>query len=303
MQTPKLTDKQRMLAADGGLLVAAILWGFSFAAMKGALDTFPTFWLLALRFNAAFIILCVFLGHKLIRESKQLFKMGIISGLLLFAGYAAQTFGLSITTSSKQAFITSIYVVFVPLFTWIITRVLPSKFHLLSAFLCCLGMWTLTSEDVSAFNVGDAFTVLCAVIFAAHVMYVGYAARIVSPVMLAVLQIGVTGILSIIFALPFSEWPGFQGTDSLYLLGFLAIFPTIVAFLLQNISQKYTSSTHAAIIISLEGVFGLFAGILLLGEPFTFQMGVGCVIIFTAVLLSELAPFIFAKEGIFDYKF
>ncbi|MCL2147628.1 MAG: DMT family transporter, partial [Synergistaceae bacterium] len=76
-----------------------------------------------------------------------------------------------------------------------------------------------------------------------------------------------------------------------------------IAFLLQNVSQKYTSSTHAAIIISTEGVFGLFAGVLMLGELFTFQMGVGCVIIFTAVLLSELAPLIFPKEGIVNYKF
>ena len=303
MKMPNITDNKRMLAADGGLLLAAIFWGVSFAAMKGALDKFPPFWLLALRFNAAFIILYIFLGHRLIKESKQLFKMGIISGLLLFAGYVAQTFGLTITTSSKQAFITSIYVVFVPLFTWIITRILPNKFHLLSAFLCCFGMWTLTSEEVSAFNLGDAFTVLCAAIFAAHVMYVGYAARIVSPVMLTVLQIGVTGILSMIFALLFSEWPGFQGINGLYEIGFLAIFPTIIAFLLQNVSQKYTSSTHAAIIISTEGVFGLFAGVLMLGELFTFQMGVGCVIIFTAVLLSELAPLIFPKEGIVNYKF
>jgi drug/metabolite transporter (DMT)-like permease len=292
-----------MLAADGGLLLAALFWGFSFAVMKEALETFPTFWLLALRFNAAFIILCVFLGHRLTRESSKLYSMGIVSGLLLFAGYGAQTFGLTITTSSKQAFITSIYVVFVPLFTWIITRVLPRKFHLLSAFLCCLGMWMLTSEDVSAFNIGDAFTILCAVIFAAHVMYVGYATRIVSPVMLAVLQIGVTGILSLIFALLFSEWPGLHGTDGLYEIGFLAIFPTIGAFMLQNISQKYTSSTHAAIIISLESVFGVFTGVLALGEPFTFQMGIGCVVIFFAVMLSELVPLIFPREACLNNKF
>jgi drug/metabolite transporter (DMT)-like permease len=292
-----------MLAADGGLLLAAFFWGLSFAVMKGALETFPTFWLLALRFNAAFIILCVFLGHRFKGESKKLFSMGLISGVLLFAGYAAQTYGLTLTTSSKQAFITSIYVVFVPLFTWIITRVLPSRFCLLSAFLCCLGMWVLTSEDVSAFNLGDAFTVLCAVIFAAHVMFVGYATRIVSPIMLATIQIGVTRILSLIFAPFFSEWPGFRGTDGLYEIGFLVIFSTIGAFLLQNISQKYTSSTHAAIIISLEGVFGVFIGVLFLGEPFTFQMGVGCVIIFIAVLLAELAPFIFPGEHSVNNKF
>jgi drug/metabolite transporter (DMT)-like permease len=284
-----------MLAADGGLLLAAFFWGFSFAAMKEALDTFPTFWLLALRFNAAFIILCVIFWRRLIGESKKLFTMGTISGLLLFAGYAAQTFGLSITTASKQAFITSIYVVFVPLFTWMITRVLPSRYCLLSALLCCIGMWVLTSEDVSAFNIGDAFTVLCAVIFAAHVMYIGYATRIVSPVMIAIIQIGVTGVLSLIAAPFFSEWPGFRGTDGLYEIGFLVIFSTIGAFMLQNISQKYTSSTHAAILISLEGVFGVFTGVLLLGEPFTFRMSIGCVIIFCAVLLSELAPFIFPQ--------
>lgn len=295
LNTSGLTSRQRMLAADGGLLLAAFFWGFSFAAMKEALETFPTFWLLALRFNAAFIILCVLFGRRFKGESKRLYSMGMISGILLFAGYAAQTFGLTLTTSSKQAFITSIYVVFVPLFTWVITRILPGKYCFVSALLCCAGMWVLTSEDVSAFNIGDAFTVLCAVIFAAHVMYIGYATRIASPVLLAILQIGVTGILSLVVAPFFSEWPGFHGSDGLYEIGFLVVFSTIGAFLLQNISQKYTSSTHAAILISLEGVFGVFTGVLLLGEPFTFRMFVGCVIIFFAVLLSELAPFIFQK--------
>jgi len=285
-----------MLAADGGLLLAAFFWGFSFAAMKGALETFPTFWLLALRFNAAFIILIVLFGRKFKGASKKVYSMGLILGILLFAGYASQTFGLTLTTSSKQAFITSIYVVFVPLFTWILTRVLPGKYCLASALLCCVGMYVLTSEDVSAFNIGDAFTVLCAVIFAAHVMYIGYATRIASPVLLAILQIGITGVLSIIVAPFSSEWPGFHGTDGLYEIGFLVVFSTISAFLLQNICQKYTSSTHAAILISLEGVFGVFTGVLLLGEPFTFRMFIGCAIIFFAVLLSELAPFIFPQE-------
>jgi len=291
-----MTNKQRMLAADGGLLLAAFFWGCSFAVMKAALQTFPTFWLLALRFNAAFIILCVFFGRKFIGESKRLFSMGMIAGLLLFGAFATQTFGLTLTTSGKQAFITSIYVVFVPFFAWMITRVFPSKICLLSVFLCCIGMFVLTSEDVSAFNVGDAFTILCAAIFAAHLLYVGYASRIVSPILLASLQIGVVGILSLIIAPFFSEWPGFRGTDGLYEIGFMIIFPTIGAFLFQNMCQKYTTSTRAAIILSLEGVFGVFAGVLLLGESFTFQMSVGCAIILIAVLLSELSPFIFPRD-------
>ena len=292
-----MTNRRKMLAADGGLLLAALFWGASFAAMKGALDAFPTFWLLALRFNAAFMIMCVFMGRRLMGAPKKLFSLGLISGLLLFGGYAAQTFGLTYTTASKQAFITSTYVVFVPFFTWMATRVFAGKICLLSAFLCCLGMWVLTSEDVSAFNIGDALTVLCAVIYAAHITFLGYATKIVSPALLAAFQIGVVGIISLILAPFFSEWPGFRGGDGLYEIGFLVVFPTIGAFMLQNISQKHTSTTHAAIIISLEGVFGVFAGVLLLGEPFTFRMGVGCAIIFFAVLLSELAPFIFSKEG------
>ena len=286
-----------MLAADGGLLLAAFFWGISFAVMKGALDTFPTLWLLALRFNTAFMILCALFGRRFAGESRKLFSMGIIAGLLLFGGYAAQTFGLTFTTASKQAFITSTYVVFVPLFTWIISRVLPNRFCLMAAFLCCLGMWVLTSEEISAFNIGDALTVLCTFFFAAHLMFVGYATRIVSPVLLATLQVGVVGILSLILAPFFSEWPGFRGTDGLFEIGFLVIFATIGAFLLQNMSQKHTTSTQAAIIISLEGVFGVFAGVLFLGEIFTSRMILGCAIIFFAVLLSELAPYIFSKGG------
>jgi len=287
-----MTKTQRMFAADGGLLLAAFFWGYSFVAMKEALEVFPTFWLLALRFNAAFIILCIFFGHKFIEAPKKLFTMGGIAGLLLFGAYTAQTFGLNFTTASKQAFITSTYVIFVPFFVWILTRVFPGKAVLLSAFLCFFGMWTLTSDEVGAFNIGDAFTVLCAVLYAAHLMYLTYATRIVSPVLLATLQIGVVGIMSLIIA-PFSgEWPGFSGTDGLYQIVFLVLFPTIGAFLLQNICQKHTSSVHAAIIISLEGVFGVFAGVILLGELFTFRMAVGCAIIFSAVLLTEIAPLI-----------
>ena len=286
-----------MLAADGGLLLAAFFWGCSFVAMKGALEAFPTFWLLALRFNIAFIILFVFLGHKFAGAPKELFSMGTIAGLLLFGGYATQTFGLNFTTASKQAFITSTYVVFVPFFTWIITRIMPGVISLVSAFLCFFGMWVLTSDDVGSFNIGDAFTVLCAVIYAAHLMYLDYATRLVSPVLLASIQIGVVGLLSLIIAPFFSEWPGFRGTDGLYEIGFTVIFPTIGAFLLQNICQKHTTSTHAAIIISFEGVFGVLAGVLLLGELFTFRMGTGCAIIFFAVLLTELAPFILSKSA------
>jgi len=289
-----------MLAADGGLLLAAFFWGFSFVAMKQALETFPTFWVLALRFNAAFLILCAFLWRRFFTtgETKKLFSMGMIAGFLLFAGYATQTFGLNFTTSSKQAFITSIYVIFVPIFTWMITRVSPSITCWGAAFLCFFGMWMLTSEDASSFNTGDAFTVLCAVIYAAHLMYIGYATRKVSPILFASLQIGIVGVFSLIIALLFSEWPGFSGTDGLYEIGFTVLFPTIGALLLQNVCQKYTSSTHAAIIISLEGVFGAFAGVLLLGEHFTLRMGIGCSIIFFAIILSELAPFIFSKDNI-----
>lgn len=277
-----------MLAADCGLLLAAIFWGFSFAAMKGALDAFPTFWVLAMRFMASFLILYSFLGHRFIGAPKQLYKLGLITGLFMFAGFAAQTYGLNFTASGKQAFLTSIYVILVPLLTWAITRVFPGKISMIASLICCLGMWFLTSDDLSSFNMGDAFTLLSVIFYAGHIMMIGYSTKHVDPILFATLQIGLVGVLSLATALTFETWTGFNGMDGIFEIGFAVLFPTIGAFLLQNVSQKYTTATHAALIMSLEGVFGVAAGIYFLSEPFTFRMGIGCALILLAVVISEL---------------
>lgn len=277
-----------MLAADGGLLIAAIFWGVSFAAMKGALEAFPTFWVLAIRFTCAFLILYSFLGHRFIGAPKELYRMSVTSGLLMFGGFATQTYGLNFTTSGKQAFLTSIYVIIVPLLTWGMTKIFPGLISMTASLLCCLGMWFLTSDASASFNVGDFFTILSAFFYAGHVMYIGYATRKIDPILFATLQIGFVGLVSLFVALLFEPWTGFNGMNGIYEIGFAVLFPTIGAFLLQSVSQKYTSATHAALIMSLEGVFGVAAGVAFLSEPFSFRMGVGCALILVAVMISEL---------------
>ena len=102
------------------------------------------------------------------------------------------------------------------------------------------------------------------------------------------MQIFIVVPLSLLCAPLFETWPGFHGFNGLGRIAYTVLFCTIFAFLIQNSAQKHTSSTHAAILLSLESLFGALAGALLLGEVFTFRMVAGCLLIFAAVLLTEL---------------
>lgn len=278
------------LLADLGLLVVAIVWGFGFVATKNALDSFTPFYLMAVRFAMAFAILALIFRKKLTQIRKSDLQGSAVVGFFLFTAFAFQTVGLQFTAPGKQAFITGTNVVIVPFLFWFLHKHRPDWRAFLAAFVCLLGMGLLTLNSSLSINLGDALTFGCAILFAGHIVSNGFFASKIDPVILTILQFAFTAVFSLLVAVFFEPFPQNVTQDGLQSIIYLGIFSTCLAFFLQTLCQKYTLSTHAAILLSTESLFGSLFSAFILGEVFTTKMIIGCAAILAAILIAELKP-------------
>jgi len=283
----KITDKKKIILADMSLLLVALIWGGGFIAVKGALDSISPFYIMALRFGISTIIMLIVFRKKIKHITKNQLAVGALVGLLLFLGFAAQTIGMKYTTAGKNAFLTGTNVVIVPFLYWVISKRRPDSYSLISAFLCFIGIGMLTLDGGIHIALGDGLTLICAVFFAAHIVSVGFFTHKVGAITLVIIQLGVAAVLSLIAALIFEPMPSHMNSDTMFAIGYLAVFSTMFAFIIQNVAQKYTTSTHAAIILCLESVFGSILSVLMLNEIFTSKMIIGCLTIFIAIITTE----------------
>jgi drug/metabolite transporter (DMT)-like permease len=278
---------KKSVLADMSLLIVAIMWGGGFIAVKGALDSITPYYIMSMRFSISVIIMLVILRKKIKHITKKELMVGTLVGLLLFLGFAAQTIGMKYTTAGKNAFLTGTNVVIVPFLYWIVSKKRPDSYSLVSALLCFLGIGMLTLDGGIHIGLGDALTLLCAVFFAAHIVSVGFYTEKVNPLSLVIVQLGAAAVFSIIAALIYEPVPQALSSNAIFAIGYLAVFSTMIAFIIQNVAQKYTTSTHAAIILCLESVFGSILSVIMLNEVFTSKMVLGCLTIFIAILTTE----------------
>ncbi|WP_313758250.1 DMT family transporter [Tissierella sp.] len=280
-------ENKKTLYADLSLLLVAIVWGSGFVVTKSALDYLTPYYLLFFRFIISTVILFFIFFKKIKNASIKDIKAGIIIGLFLFTGFATQTVGLQYTEAGKQAFITATNVVMVPFIYWGISKKRPDKFDLVAAFLCLTGIGVLSLNKDLTIGYGDLLTLLCAVLFAFHISSTGYFAKESDPYVISIVQLGTAAIISLLFALFFEGTKINIQKQTIIPILYLSIFSTMFAFLIQTVAQKYTNSTHTAIILSLEAVFGSTFAIIFLKEPFTIKFLIGCMAILTSVITSE----------------
>lgn len=282
-----MKSANKNLIADISLFLVAIIWGSGFVANKNVLNFIDPIYLLVLRFSISSVLMGIIFFKRFKKVNKQDLVAGIIIGGFLFLAFVAQTIGLQYTTVSKQAFITASNVVMVPFILWYANKKRPDIYEIIAAVLCFIGIGILSLEGSLSINLGDGLTLICAVFFALHIISIGTYSKNHDPIILSIVQFGVVAILSLLTGLIFKvEFVPMTREISMPIL-YLAIVNTIIAFGIQNIAQKYTTSTHAAIILSLESVFGSFFSILMLGEKFTIRLFLGCVIIFLAIITAE----------------
>ena len=271
------------------LFAAALIWGTSFFIMKNALDNVPVFALLAIRFTAGAILLSIVCIKKWKDFTMDYLWRGAIVGGFLFLAYTVQTFGLSMTTPSKNAFLTAVYCVLVPFFTWLVVKRRPDKFNVAAAVLCVVGVGLVSLNEQLSINLGDLLTLLCAVFYASHIVAVEKLSPGKDIYLITVFQFAFAALYAWIGSVTTEVFPTQALMDpAVFLpLAYLCVMATTVALLFQNVGQIWSDPASASVILSLESVFGVAFSVVCYGDAVSVQMLCGFVMIFVAVLCSE----------------
>lgn len=283
----------KKLKADVLLLMITVVWGSSFPLMKMVLSYLPAFGFLAMRFLlAAFILIAIF--HRNFRLfGKRTLLYGCILGLLMFAGMALQVNGLFTTTASNSGFITGLNVVIVPFISAWILKKKPDKASVIGVTVAFAGLFFLTGGLDFKFNIGDFMTFICSICWAFQIIFIDRFTEKEDAPLLAIMQIGITGLLSAIVWLSFDFKQAVFNTASVSIILMTAVLGTALAFGGQTIAQKNTTPTHTALIFAAEPVFAaFFAMVIPNAEGRTELLGVssavGCILILTGMLIAEL---------------
>lgn len=282
----KIDNKNRVLGR-AALLAMTLIWGTSFVVLKETLNTVPTLYVLAYRFSGA-AVLMLLLGIKDIKKfDVKYLKYGAVLGVFLFLAYTLQTFGLSLTTPAKNAFLTTTYCVLVPFIGWIIEKKRPDTFNFIAAAVCLAGVGFVSLSTSLSADVGDLLTLCCGVFFALHILATSKYIQSRSVALLTMVQFSVAGILAWIAALSTAPVPQNIGSGTLWSIVYLCVMCTAACFVLQTYGQKYTPPSTVAVIMTLESVFGAAFSVMFYGEVLTARLVIGFVLIFMAVFMSE----------------
>ena len=270
------------------IVLATIIWGFSFVVMKDVVAVLPPAWLLGMRFLFAGALLLVILRKRIMRFcSRKVVTYGFILGVLDFTAFWLQTVGLKHTTPGINAFLTATYCVLVPFFWWLVSKRRPDRYNLAAALLCLCGMGLVSLQSDLRIGRGEGLTILSGVFYALHIIATASAARGRSPVLLSFVQFAVAAVLSWVTA-PFSApAPEVIPVDVWLRLGYLCVMCTGLCFLLQTFGQKYTPPTTAALLLTLESVFGTLFSVAFYHEQLEPRVLVGFALILVAIVLSE----------------
>lgn len=280
--------------AIGGLILVTVIWGGGFVASDMALGSMKPFQIMMVRFLLASVLMgMISMGqHK--KEGKLenragAIKAGILMGIALFAGFAFQIIGLQYTTPSKNAFLTALNVVIVPFIALIILKKKVGMKGIIGAIMSVIGVALLSLNGNLTLSLGDGLTLLCAVGFAFQIFFTGESVKKYPASVLNMVQMITAFVLSAVSLVIFGE-NDFQVTTQGWLsVLYLGVISTTVCYLLQTACQKYVDETKAAIVLSMESVFGTIFSIIILHEVITLRMVIGCAIILAAVIISNLS--------------
>jgi len=293
---------QKQIVCSLGLVLAAAIWGFAFVVVKDSLDYVGAVWMIAIRFTIAAVLLAAIYAGRLKKLNSSYIKHGAVLGTLIFLAYAFQTVGCDYTTAGKNAFLTTIYVILVPLLGWPLRKKRPEWFVFAAAllFFAGIGLIALKPGDSSLLhmNIGDALTLVCGVFYGIHIIFISKYDETEDPVLLSILQFLFTALWAWL-ASPFITDPAINRPLELaavlkpgviFSMLYLGIFSTMLAYLLQNVCLKFVPSALGSLFMSLESVFGALSGIVVLHEEASPRILLGFALIFAAIVIAEVLP-------------
>lgn len=289
------------------LLLGTTIWGFAFIAQSVGMDKIGPFTFQAVRCALAvlFLIPCSFLMERKacnVRQSAEkwknpiLWKVGLICGCALFVATSLQQVGLVYTDAGKAGFLTAMYIVWVPVLGMFLGQKPPFTI-VFSVVMAVVGLYLLSCMGVSQINKGDLLITGCALAFAVQITCIDRFAGELDGLRLNCVQALVVTLLSIPFVI-FTETVDWANVLACWKpLCFAGILSMGVAYTLQVVGQRSLEPTTASLIMSLESVFAVLGGWWLLGETMTPWETIGCVLVFAAVILSQLPVSLFRKKA------
>jgi drug/metabolite transporter (DMT)-like permease len=290
-----IQEKHSILA----LTLITLFWGLTFPVIKDSVQIISPFTFISIRFLIGWMFID-FMGKKYKKldirgqaTSRAERQAGVWVGLVLFAGYSLQTFGLQFTSSSNAGFLTGLSVVIVP----VLLKIRGHRVGIYSwigILLSLIGVGLLSIQETMTLNSGDLLVIACAIAFGLHIVLVGHYAREFNPIRLAKNQILVCAVLSTLAALVLERknfsWDHFKNFGVIASILFCGILATGTAFLVQNVFQKHTTAVKTALIFTCEPVFAAIFAVLISSETMTMQQIFGGALMVIAMIVAEVGP-------------
>jgi drug/metabolite transporter (DMT)-like permease len=283
----------KLVRANLFLLFTAVIWGGGFVAQRMGMEELGPFTFNGLRFAvgaAALIPLLIWRGQKSRPAGSnrvQAVLIGGAAGLFLFFGATFQQLGLITTTAGKAGFVTGLYVIIVPLLGMIWGDRAPLQ-SWMGAVLAVIGLYFLSVRRDFSLAVGDGYVLLGAFFWAGHVQFIAHFSSRVGPLRLSFIQSCVTALISFVIGGLYEEVQTEMVLNSLGPILYGGVISIGIAYTLQVVAQQDAKPTHAAIILSLEAVFAVFWGWLILGEQLSRRGAVGASLMLAGMILSQL---------------
>jgi drug/metabolite transporter (DMT)-like permease len=277
-----------LIKANAMLLLAAAIWGFAFVAQRAGMAHVGPFIFNGIRFllGAASLFPLFFYARPKFR-SNDLWG-GLAAGTLLFVASSFQQAGMVYTTAGNAGFITGLYIVIVPFVAHFLLRHTIGKYVWAGAGLALIGLYLLSIKSGLLMQIGDLLVLACAFFWALHILTIGHFTLKIDSILLAVMQFAVCSLLSFAVGLIVEPVSMSGILEAAFPLFFAGVFSSGIAFTLQIVAQKTAHSSQAAIIMSMESLFAMFGGWWLLGEGLTLRGLIGCALMLTGVVVSQI---------------
>lgn len=286
-----MTMKKSRVRGEIFLSITAIIWGLSFISQKLGMNHLGPFTFSATRLLLGSIVLVpVFLVlDRLVPEdydNQHILPLGLLFGTVLFFAISTQQYGLQYTTAGKSAFITALYILFVPLIGRMFNKPVGSL-QWIGAIIGTIGLYLLSIQSGFHMQFGDLITVVSSLFWSIHILLIDHFAKRLDGVRLSAIQFFVAGLLNLIVALFVEDVWGSNYIASIWPILFSGVVVVGVAYTFQILGQRTVNPATASLIMSFEAVVAVIAGMLLLNETMSTRELIGCAIMFGAIILSQ----------------
>lgn len=300
-------NEKRKISSSPLCLVSALVWGISFPMQEIAsknshlLDTFGfTGFRMLIAALSLIPMVLIFERHADYSRKRitDTVKYGIIAGVILFSASVFQQYGIEMTgESGKAGFITSLYLIFVPIIAFVLFKQKPTALMLIAMPIAVCGLYFLSFADgFGAVQVGDLLVLACSLLYSCHIIVLDKSSKCVNPFLFSGLQFLVAGILSLCCGFIFGTVTAEGIGATLLPMIYCGIFSVAIAYTCQLLGQKNGNPTVCALFCSMEALFAVIAECIIEQHLPTWKITLGCVLMLIAVILSQLPEDIFKKK-------